>query len=301
MRKRFRLALAMLAVAIVGVAGWLLWPPGEPVYQGKRLSFWLRGYDYTLYSQWAFPIPPYLSAESPAKANEAVRAAGTNAIPTLLKLLQTRDLSFSLRVRNWLLNSKYRNPAIKRGLMGPASDAWLRQHEGRAGMLALGANAAGAVPGLVKLCDRNSDPDFLFWAVEEFRQMGPAAKPAIPTLIRLATFAGTNQSSIPSVFLDSQIRIQSCYALAFLHAEPELTLPAMVRALQDPDKRVQFAALLAIGAFRTEARPAVPALVELIKRDSNQPPGNDQEFKASAKSILRMIDPEAAAQMNIAK
>jgi hypothetical protein len=40
--KRFKIALAVLAVALVGVIVWQVSQPREPVYQGKTLTFWER-------------------------------------------------------------------------------------------------------------------------------------------------------------------------------------------------------------------------------------------------------------------
>jgi hypothetical protein len=39
MRKPYRIALAVLLVAVVGLIAWQIL--GEPDYQGKRLSVWL--------------------------------------------------------------------------------------------------------------------------------------------------------------------------------------------------------------------------------------------------------------------
>jgi len=41
MRKRLRIALAVLVVALVGLALWQGLREPEPVYQGKRLGRWL--------------------------------------------------------------------------------------------------------------------------------------------------------------------------------------------------------------------------------------------------------------------
>jgi len=45
MRKRVKIALAVLLVAIAGVIAWQALRPRESVYQGKRLSLWLLRYE----------------------------------------------------------------------------------------------------------------------------------------------------------------------------------------------------------------------------------------------------------------
>ena len=67
-----------IVVALLGVFGLLLWQasgPREPTYEGRTLSSWL---DYHVPSSAA--QPPY---NSPGwhKAEEALRAIGTNGIP----------------------------------------------------------------------------------------------------------------------------------------------------------------------------------------------------------------------------
>src|SRR6266700_7337487 len=76
MRKRVQIALAVLFVAVGGVIAWQVLRLREPVYQGKRLSFWLQRYSP--------------DGDSP-EVDEAMRIMGTKAIPTLLGNLQARD------------------------------------------------------------------------------------------------------------------------------------------------------------------------------------------------------------------
>jgi hypothetical protein len=74
--KRWRIVLAILIVAMVGGVVWQVLRQREPVYQGKPLSVWLEGYT----SRSA-------RLRGVQKAKEAVRHAGTNALPMLLAML----------------------------------------------------------------------------------------------------------------------------------------------------------------------------------------------------------------------
>src|SRR5437879_1633304 len=89
MRKPFQIAFAILLVTVAGwaaIVGWVEWHamrPHGPLYKGKHLSYWLRGY-----------TPP--KADRPGEpteleAKKAVHQIGTNAIPTLLQFLRAKD------------------------------------------------------------------------------------------------------------------------------------------------------------------------------------------------------------------
>src|ERR1035437_1043795 len=85
MGTRVKIALAVLAVALVGVIVWQTWPR-EPVYEGKPLSFWLKGYT------------PRGLGEAEEKADDAVRQAGSNALPTLLQLVWAKDSALKVKL-----------------------------------------------------------------------------------------------------------------------------------------------------------------------------------------------------------
>ena len=75
--------VALVIVVILASAGLLVvgsLPPREPLYQGKPLSYWLQGC-----------IGTNPSSRSWRQSTDAVQAIGTNAIPTLLRLLQAQD------------------------------------------------------------------------------------------------------------------------------------------------------------------------------------------------------------------
>src|SRR5271155_3873900 len=72
MRKRTGVALAILAVAMIGWFAWEVLRPHEPEYRGKRLSEWLDEYNRAG------------SFDKTQSASEAMRAMGTNCWPFLL-------------------------------------------------------------------------------------------------------------------------------------------------------------------------------------------------------------------------
>jgi hypothetical protein len=79
MAKTRRILLVSSLLAILGVISWLVLRPHdpEPIYKGKPLTYWR---DCLIYRT---------SDPSQGEANEAVQQIGTNALPTLLRMLQT--------------------------------------------------------------------------------------------------------------------------------------------------------------------------------------------------------------------
>ncbi len=103
MATKRRILIISLLIAVVGIISWLVLRPhdSEPTYQGKPLTYWLKGF--------GSGSPD----EVTLKANEAVRQIGTNAIPTLLRLLKAKDSKFKLKFiqltsKQHLINIKWR-------------------------------------------------------------------------------------------------------------------------------------------------------------------------------------------------
>src|SRR5262245_32139295 len=73
-----------------GLAWFLLSRPPEPHYQGKPLSYWLQGFDFSM--SWS-------PAVSRAEARSAVLECGSDAIPLLLQLARTVDSPLKTRAK----------------------------------------------------------------------------------------------------------------------------------------------------------------------------------------------------------
>lgn len=77
-----RLTALSLLTLIILLAGWIIWQIGpvsyqpEPTYLGKPLTVWLQAY------QPGTPVP---------QSDQALRAMGTNCLPTPLRLLLRND------------------------------------------------------------------------------------------------------------------------------------------------------------------------------------------------------------------
>ncbi len=108
MGKKRRILFAILAVAILGGLAWIVFSPRvepEPVYYGKPLSAWLEIYD----------SPNNSTSQQFDAARMAIGGIGTNAIPTLLRMLRTPDLAwknrlFALAQKNHFIKINYVEP-----------------------------------------------------------------------------------------------------------------------------------------------------------------------------------------------
>ena len=80
MRKGYRIALIVIAATFFAAIVWLALPTGErePIYDGKPLDVWLLGYRSV--------EPDYRT-----RAVEITHKMGSNAMPTLLRMLRAHD------------------------------------------------------------------------------------------------------------------------------------------------------------------------------------------------------------------
>jgi hypothetical protein len=169
--KRVRIAIVVVGMCLAGVIGWQVVKPSEPepVYEGKRLSKWLEeglprpGEPW----QWAW------------ETDQAVLHIGTNAIPTLLRLLRVKDSPFKARVLA-LVGSQRIFKVM------PAGDWNLAAAEG---FNTLGASAYGAVPALIGIVDENISSESRMYAVTALGHVGPSRGQAVPHLLQWATNA----------------------------------------------------------------------------------------------------------------
>ena len=99
------------------------------------------------------------------------------------------------------------------------------------------------------------DTDYQRMGVKIFEALGPVAKPAIPSLIKLF------QEKDEGVF---------GAAGAALHAIGPAVVPPLIAALTNANERVRLGAAMTLGAFEAQARTAVPALIRSLGDDNPQ-------------------------------
>ena len=195
----------MLAgVAVAFGAAWL-WPSQEPAYKGKRLGQWLdEGTKLTTI--------PSATSQAVERVVKAVQAIGTNAIPFLLRDMETREdprWLWSVKTRAHKLKlideTHYWSWRLNRSVWGfqalgtnaaPALERLLAIYDGggvRVGSAGAALSALGpfAVPELEKrLHATNSMKRGI--AAGTLSYLGPVAEPAIPSLLAMLDDTNTD-------------------------------------------------------------------------------------------------------------
>ena len=246
MRTALNLVVAVLLLVALVAVGWLVCqrPPPEPVYQQQPLSYWLAAYDSGNY-KLAHPNGP--APPTRTQSDAAIRAMGTNALPTLLRMIQ--EPISGPREKVFRLLQKYH--VIKAGYLPDGRHNFAAY----GGFTALGPTVSNALPQLIMIFDHNHSA-FVQMAVPVIiAQAGPAGRPAIPSLLR---------GAVHTNFL---VRYDSIYALGCIHAEPEIVVPVLIKALNDSVPMVRKQSASALGKYGTNAVSAVPALLALYHRE----------------------------------
>jgi hypothetical protein len=257
MRNRLYLVLGVLLVASLGgLVCWAPWELREPVYQGKPLSSWLK----------ASELAPF-QRDALENANEAVRQAGTNALPTLLWMLRARDSALKVRLMDLA-----RMVSIE---CTPAEDFNRATVDG---FFVLGAKAQSAVPALIEIVNQNISAESRVCAIRALRVMGPPAKEAVPSLLRWATNG------------DSQVRSSAISALGGIHTEE--AVHSLFRWVTNADADVRLVAIDTLVGIPAELDRVVPLLTNALHDPSSA-------VRQCATNVLKNIDPEAAVKAGV--
>ena len=265
MQKRIQVALAVVLVTLACVMAWQLLSVREPLYQGKRLSAWLEAYKL----HGVAGVESWQVREEQQQADEAVRQAGTNALPILLRMLRANDSALKVRLMDLASKQHYLRIAYT-----PAEDLNYRACWAFA---VLRAKAQDAVPALIEIASQNLSRASRWYAIQALVWVGPPAQEAIPLLSAWATNA------------DGSVRSYAINALARVPTESEQALPVLINALSDPDVQIRTAALMALQRLGPNAKPALPVLVDFL---SNARSGIEW---AHASNAIQAVGSEAAA------
>jgi HEAT repeat protein len=279
MRKRVHIVLAVPLVAIVGATVWrVLCPPArEPVYEGKRLSFWLREAGA---QNRAFSLVSDEASNRVTSARAAVRQIGTNGIPTLLRLLAKKD-SFAVgKLVDFWDRHRYSLPAWVRYPGWYRNQAAALNADAVIGFEILRADAQQAVPALIRLYEQNVSPQSQAATSRSLNALGPAAQRlAVPVFSRAAGSSNVVERNA-AVWALSEVDAE--------RADPKQVLPALIKALGDTNFVIRIVAARSLARFGTNAADAVPALLRLLS-DPNP------RVRPDATNALRKIKPEAVA------
>lgn len=255
LRRKLGLGFAVVA-SVLGVVAVLLVKDvrfGEPHYKGVALGVWLRGYDPWTGGAWM-------------RADEAVHAMGTNALPHLLARLQLPP-----------------TPARKFHLGSPFAHE-NEQFRALRACEALGPLALPLLPVLTNYFIGRSDG----MAASALRKIGPEGIHVLiqglsheKESVRLAAVnefervpASFGALAVPALlpFLkhkDESVRATTARGLSAFPDQAHVSVPALLPLLDDRSEWARRDVIYALGHMGTNAEPAVPKLIELYRKDKS--------------------------------
>ena len=224
-KKRSLMALALLVIALIGVAVFALLPR-EPRYEGRTLSAWLSEYDIRFDAKYIRTVRP-----EKTKADEAVLHIGTNGFPVLLHMLWVRDSAFK---------EKLAGLSEKTHFHIDFTPAWQSNWRAVMAFDALGAAGKEAVPALVRGLT-NSHWSVRMNAARALAAVRAAPELAVPSLVK--TLEDTNDL----------VRVETATALQLYGRAAKPAVPVLLKMLNDPDSNIQAGAGRALWAIDPEA------------------------------------------------
>ncbi|MGA2863457.1 MAG: HEAT repeat domain-containing protein [Verrucomicrobiota bacterium] len=280
MANRRRILLVVVVLAFLGGFAWLVLRPHEPVFEGKPLSLVLDEGYYVYGSRASRYWNAYDSEASRMKAERALRALGTNALPMLVNLAGTRLTTFRM-----IVGSMARDSSLDFLHLPPQR----AKHEIAAwGFQRLGPEGRPAVPALIQLLyDR--DPGVQGAAADCLAGIGPAAQEAVPALARLlkahkgAAQRPNDQVLASAVRALGEIGPAASAAIPYLaDITNEAALLALIKVRQDSfqpfferlkdtsDATKWCRTADEVSSLGTNADPAIPLLVAAFDHTNNR-------------------------------
>jgi len=286
MGKKRRILLAVLVVAVLGGLAWLMQRRSEPVYHGKPFSYWLKDLEH-----W--------DKNTNNAALVAFHDMGTNAIPSLLDVLQSRRGL----TEQTLMKLDMHQSSIFRHLY---EDPWEKKMAASWALYAIGSNALPALPVLTNMLFDSNETAPGAIALAGIGSDGiPFLLAALTNqnhwVIRCAAAEslGWERSDLESVVPalierlhdpHQYVRYSVATSLGQLHTQPEIVVPALMNDFSGNDTLLRAKVLDALGQFGSQARAAIPMVVEALK---------DQNVSYNAAIAFKKIDPKAAAKAGV--
>jgi hypothetical protein len=258
---------------------------GESFYRGKPTNYWdrlIQERDDSLFSQFS-PRP--------------LRPFPWKWIDQLGRIPKGRQLAECEKLLQPLLGGDPAAVPVLTELLG-REDEGVRVTAAQ-GLRAVGPAAKDAAPALARgLSDTEEVQEKSFQALAAIGPAAGAAVPALKAIIRAGPGRGPafDGYAAGDSYMAKWPRIAAATVLWRIAPEDEDILPALLDALNDreePDKRLQTAAIQGLGAMGPRAGAAVPRLLEVIKTDDNS-------YRVEeAAEALKKIDPDAVARVGV--
>jgi HEAT repeat protein len=225
-------------------------------------------------------------------AVQAFKSLGSNAVPTLIRLMDPNE-------KGWVNGSVWIARMSKIGQRRKDLAVRACGH--------IGPEALPALPQIVRLLDRTnycgSEPVLALY------RLGPPgihvltnALATTPDPVLRRDIAGWLRNALldPKAAAsacilalkdkDVDVRREAAWSLGTLQTDVENSANALAACLDDPSNEVKATAIQALEWFGPEAKPAVPRLIEFVKT-------NQLGLRVNAHRILLKVDPEAAGKL----
>jgi RNA polymerase sigma factor (sigma-70 family) len=218
----------------------------EPSYQGRRLSEWLVDIEYGQ--------PP----EKRQQAGEAIRHMGAKSLPFLLATLADKDAgNHRYNQASWAFDAL--GPIAKPAI--PKLTQLLEQCSGYVPS-ALAGIGPDAMPELLNALTngsffvRDNTAAALANALYSRKISSSQASAAFPIALKNLTYANAD-----SLFQENT-RWRAAGLLGALKLEPDASIPALMRGLEETNLSIAAECANALSAFRQQAKPAIPLLIK---------------------------------------
>ena len=259
----------------------------EPSYHGRLLSEWLAdvhasaGVDVV-----GAPNPP----------EEAIRAMGTNAIPTLLKWISYEPSPSERSSETAGEVPRWRRHTLSTKDLADSTPSAFR---------ILGAQARAAIPELTRLARTSSEPEGAERCAVSLAAIGPEA---IPSLVALATngpastryagafgleyFSGKPEGvrTLPALIAclaDTNTPVSGSAQRSLTFMDPAVAVPALTIASQSASARTRLLAIQCLEAFEYENPTNIPSATVTALRAALRDP--EYEVRDNATRILRRM------------
>ncbi len=245
-QKRRFLLLTLAAVAVLAVI-WRSTEDHEPLYHGKPASYWFREYSYRFYGSRGDP--------DESESLVALQTMGTNALPYLANAaFNTPDYS-PLQAGIYKFLQRLPGPLRPAERLDPAETRVVALWAISVMNLPPGA-LSPLVPSLQQtLQSTNTSVGARLQAAFVLRQMGTTAMPAIPELLN--AFSNAPRWQWRYQFAVALCRIDANQTNAFAYLTNGL-----FAGRPSPSA-------ISLGDIGPNARPAVPALLDLLRGTTN--------------------------------
>ncbi|MDB6109186.1 MAG: domain containing protein [Pedosphaera sp.] len=307
-RKPFRILLAVVVMAVVGVILWQVWLLRGASYGGKSLAAWVQrlagGNNQSKAIGWG-PMSDLKSGRE-AEAEQAIRAMGTNTLPLLLRTMHADNTVQSVKLeefKRWVRSRVFRQPV---GFGSEMSAIERRRWEAALVLHALGPMAKPAIPELALLVTNSV---FSRDAAYALAGMGPEAMGPLRQAmtnssdwVQLCAIWAVGQTPTNGQFAVSallerlqdktpMVRAGAAWSLGQIHADPELVAPALAAKLGDTGLNVRAMTEDALKEYGI-TNVTTAALVQYLDDPK-------LHIRMAATNALKAIDPEAAAKAGV--